>query len=246
MKVLPRCDASDASGIGHVVRYLTLADAARPRGWETVLSGALDVALARRPGRSSRAPRDAAGIGGPRTRPVSRPRPAPTWCTWTATPSGRTCAGASAEAASPSPRRRTVTSGAAPPMSSWTPRSPPRRGATARWFRRGAPWCPLRTTAAGSAQNPRGDRPPRRRRRAARGHGRLRRDRCLRRGPGHDGPQRLLGRTGSEGHGGQVRLRDEGRPQGLRRASPRGRRAAGLHSLVARHEVLLSAAGTTM
>jgi spore coat polysaccharide biosynthesis predicted glycosyltransferase SpsG/RimJ/RimL family protein N-acetyltransferase len=48
MRVLMRCDASAGGGVGHLVRCLALADAARRRGWDVVLSGALDVGLARR------------------------------------------------------------------------------------------------------------------------------------------------------------------------------------------------------
>ncbi len=44
---LLRCDAGTSGGIGHLVRCLAVADAARAAGWEVALVGSLDVPLAR-------------------------------------------------------------------------------------------------------------------------------------------------------------------------------------------------------
>ncbi|WP_188037124.1 bifunctional UDP-2,4-diacetamido-2,4,6-trideoxy-beta-L-altropyranose hydrolase/GNAT family N-acetyltransferase [Actinotalea sp. JY-7885] len=46
--VLLRCDASASGGVGHLVRCLALAEAAREHGWSTTLVGTVDVPLGRR------------------------------------------------------------------------------------------------------------------------------------------------------------------------------------------------------
>ncbi|VTR76211.1 bifunctional UDP-2,4-diacetamido-2,4,6-trideoxy-beta-L-altropyranose hydrolase/GNAT family N-acetyltransferase [Cellulomonas hominis] len=48
MRVLLRCDASAGSGVGHLVRCLALAEAARSRGWDVALLGDVDAPLGRR------------------------------------------------------------------------------------------------------------------------------------------------------------------------------------------------------
>ncbi|WP_432456760.1 GNAT family N-acetyltransferase [Cellulomonas iranensis] len=48
MRVLLRCDASAGSGVGHLVRCLALAEAARARDWDVVLLGDVDAPLGRR------------------------------------------------------------------------------------------------------------------------------------------------------------------------------------------------------
>ncbi|RMI13275.1 bifunctional UDP-2,4-diacetamido-2,4,6-trideoxy-beta-L-altropyranose hydrolase/GNAT family N-acetyltransferase [Cellulomonas triticagri] len=48
MRVLLRCDASAGSGVGHLVRSLALAEAARDRGWPVALLGSVDAPLGRR------------------------------------------------------------------------------------------------------------------------------------------------------------------------------------------------------
>jgi spore coat polysaccharide biosynthesis predicted glycosyltransferase SpsG/ribosomal protein S18 acetylase RimI-like enzyme len=48
MRVLLRCDASVGSGVGHLVRCLALAEAARARGWDPAVLGTVEAPLGRR------------------------------------------------------------------------------------------------------------------------------------------------------------------------------------------------------
>ena len=48
MRALLRCDATASGGVGHLVRCLAVGEAARRRGWDVALAGSIEVPLARR------------------------------------------------------------------------------------------------------------------------------------------------------------------------------------------------------
>ncbi len=48
MRALLRCDATASGGVGHLVRCLALAEAARDAGWQVTIAGSVDVPLGRR------------------------------------------------------------------------------------------------------------------------------------------------------------------------------------------------------